>query len=79
VTDGTAGTGSFVESRSSAVEAFERQRSALLRAKQRQAAVYGVLFVIVLLAAGVVGGFDLVLLFEGLPRVTEYLGRLLPV
>lgn len=79
MTDSMAGTGSFAESRSSAVEAFERQRAALLRAKQRQTAVYGLLFVTVLLAAGVVGGFDLVLLFEGLPRVTEYLGRLMPV
>lgn len=79
MTDSTAGTGSFAEGRSSAVEAFERQRTALLRVKRRQTVAYSLLFVIVLLAAGVVGGFDLVLLFEGLPRVTEYLGRLMPV
>jgi phosphonate transport system permease protein len=79
VTDSTADAGSPRQGLPDAVAAFERQRAALLRVKRRQSAGYGLLFVAVLLAAGVVGRFDLVLLVEGLPRVTEYLGRLMPV
>src|SRR3546814_3645502 len=62
-----------------AFEAFERMRTEQLRRKRRQTVAYGALFLACLAVAVTIGEFDLPLLIRNLPRITEYIGRLLPV
>lgn len=79
MSDSSASGQDFAGREPDVVEAFEQRRSEVLRGKRRQAAAYAVLFAIALVAAMIAGRFDVPLLIEGLPRVTEYLERLMPV
>jgi len=76
---GTTGTAGFGPSRSDVVAAFERRRAELARGKRRQTALGIALFAATLAAAGLIAEFDLIQVIRGVPRVTEYLGRLMPV
>lgn len=57
---------------------FERQFAALRAQKQRQTWWYGGLFALALLLSAWVGEFSLVKLWQGLPRIHEYVLKTLP-
>ena len=61
------------------VTEFERQFAALRLHKQRQTWCYGGLFVLALLASAWVGEFSLVKIWQGLPRIHEYVAKTLPM
>ena len=61
------------------VAAFERARKEMLRQKRVQTAVFFGVFLACLVAAVIVGQFNLVTLINGFPRTTEYIELLLPV
>ena len=61
------------------VAAFERARKEMLRQKRVQTTVFLVVFLACLVAAVIVGQFNLVTLIHGFPRTTEYIELLLPV
>ena len=61
------------------VAAFERARKEVLRQKRVQTTVFFGVFLACLVAAIIVGQFNLVTLINGFPRTTEYIEQLLPV
>lgn len=76
--DNSAAPG-MTASTGSTVAVFERQREERQRAGRRLTLLYGGLFLACVCGALLVGRFDLPNLIRNLPRVTEYLERLLPV
>ena len=57
---------------------FEVEYAAYRRAKRIYAALFGAAFVVCLGAAAITAKFDVVTLFQGLPRTTEFLVKLVP-
>lgn len=57
---------------------FERARGEMLRHKRAQTLIFAVMFLACLMAAVIVGRFDVVTLVVGIPRTTDYIIKLLP-
>jgi phosphonate transport system permease protein len=57
---------------------FETEFAAYRRAKRIYATLFGIAFILCLAAAGITAKFDVVTLFHGLPRTTEFLVKLVP-
>jgi phosphonate transport system permease protein len=60
------------------VAAFERARDEMLRRKRVQTLIFAGVFLVCLAAAVIVGEFNIVVLVKGIPRTTEYVGKLFP-
>ena len=71
--------GRMPDAPSDSVAAFERARKEMLRQKRIQTSIFLAVFAACLVAAIIVGQFNLVTLIEGFPRTTEYIELLLPV
>lgn len=70
--------GSSPDGSSNAVAAFERARKEMLRQKRVQTSIFLGVFLACLVAAIIVGQFNLATLIKGFPRTTEYIEKLLP-
>ena len=62
----------------SAVSRFETEYVAYRRGKRVYAFIFGVAFLVCLVAAGITAKFDVFTLIGGLPRTTEFLVKLVP-
>lgn len=60
------------------IAVFERSRKELLRQKRVQTSVFFGVFLACLVAAVIVGQFNIATLIKGFPRTTEYIEKLLP-
>ncbi len=77
MTDATLG-GAGAPQGDDPVAVFERHRAALIRARRNTNILLGVLFVVVLLWSAWTSNFLPERLVEGLPRIFEYFGTILP-
>ena len=59
-------------------ERFETRYAAYRREKRIYASLFGAAFAVCVIAAGITAKFDIVTLFHGLPRTTEFLLKLVP-
>ena len=57
---------------------FQIEYAAYRRKKRIYAALFGAVFVACVILAGITAKFDVVTLINGLPRTTEFLGKLIP-
>jgi phosphonate transport system permease protein len=62
----------------SAVARFEAEYSSHRRHKAIQTALFWVLFVLCVIAAGITAKFDVITLLNGLPRTTDFLRQMVP-